>query len=192
MKFHGAGLWLSIHSYCSDVTEPDVDREVDVSSHRPIRSFVHSFILGSLSRLPSLSPSPSPSLHIAYFPRTSFMILAICAGQNGAGLYFWNFQEQQLEGVCVTLFFLYSPWHLRLVIVLSSPELAARSCGVCKHYGIIERVAVAQMFLTLGGGPCFGFRRFHGLSLLCPSLSKANAEIAARFNPRSFPSRRRR
>lgn len=67
-------------------------REVDVASHHPFRSF----ILGSLSCLLSLS------LHIAYFPRTPFMILSICAGQNGAGLYFWNFQEQ-LEGVHVTL-----------------------------------------------------------------------------------------
>lgn len=74
-------------------------REVDVASHHPIRSF----ILGSLSCLLSLSLS----VHIAYFPRTPFIILSICAGQNGARLYFWNFQEQ-LERVYVTLLLILS------------------------------------------------------------------------------------
>jgi hypothetical protein len=47
---------LSIHSYCSAITEPDAKREVDVACH-----LIRSFILGSVSSLLSLSLlSPYP------------------------------------------------------------------------------------------------------------------------------------
>jgi hypothetical protein len=98
MKFHGASLWLSIHSYCNAVTEPDAEREVDVASHHPIRSFIHS----GFSFTPSLSLSLSLSTY-SLLPPYPFHDFVDLRRSKRSGTVFLELSGTA-RGVCVALF----------------------------------------------------------------------------------------